>query len=362
VDGSLFISWDQEVATVRNSDSGETVAELHVANSIFQRCCFSPDDKLVACAAGEIIYVWDIASSDPCLIETLLGHTKDVTSIAFSSPSLLLSTSDDKSVRSWQIKPLSSDQVPSYSKPTPSPSIPIRSISLQTGDGIAISSDSDGAVKTWDISTGLCKASFHTPVDTNSWRDVRLVGGRLIAAWLAEEGLYIWDVERSEVLHTIHGLVNLPLSDFRISGDGSKVFFVDKKSIQAWSIQTGEVAGKVKLEHKPYPHSLVLDGSKVWVHFKDSPTQGWDFGTADSSPTLLSDTSPERPHLDFVDGTKGWNTNRSRIEDTVAGKEVFYLPKKIAEPSVSQWDGQHLVAGYESGEVIILDFAHMFSQ
>ena len=362
VDGSLFISWDQEVATVRNSDSGETVAELHVANSIFQRCCFSPDDKLVACAAGEIIYVWDIASSDPCLIETLLGHTKDVTSIAFSSPSLLLSTSDDKSVRSWQIRPLSSDQVPSYSKPTPSPSIPIRSISLQTGDGIAISSDSDGAVKTWDISTGLCKASFHTPVDTNSWRDVRLVDGRLIAAWLAEEGLYIWDVEKSEVLHTIHGLVNLPLSDFRISGDGSKVFFVDKKSIQAWSIQTGEVAGKVKLEHKPYPHSLVLDGSKVWVHFKDSPTQGWDFGTADSSPTLLSDAPPERPHLDFVDGTKGWNTNQSRIEDTVAGKEVFYLPKKIAEPSVSQWDGQHLVAGYGSGEVIILDFAHMFSQ
>jgi len=191
---------------------------------------------------------------------------------------------------------------------------------------------------------------------------VCLVDGRLIAVWFTEEGIYIWDIERSEVLHTVRGSFDYPLSDFRISGDKSKVICVDEKSIQAWSIQTGEVAGEVKLEHKPHLHSLVLDGSKVWVHFKDLPTQGWDFGTADSSPTPLSDTSPERPHLDFIDGTKGWNTNPSRVEDTVAGKEVFHLPKKIAEPVVSQWDGQHLVAGYDSGEVFILDFAHMFPQ
>ena len=26
---------------------------------------------------------------------------------------------------------------------------------------------------------------------------------------------------------------------------------------------------------------------------------------------------------------------------------------------MTQWDGQYLVAGYESGEVLILDFNHM---
>lgn len=361
-DGALFISWDQEVATVRKPDSGAVVAELHVANSVFQRCCFSADSRFVACAAGEIIYVWDITSSEPCLVETLVGHTKDITSLAFSSPSLLLSTSDDKSIKFWQINPLSTDPVASDPKSTPLTLVPIKSVSLQAKDGIAISSDLDGVVKTWDISAGLCKASFHTPAVISDWRDVCLVDGRLIVAWLTDEGICIWDVERSELLQMVKKSFNHPLSDFRISGDKSKVFYVDEESIQAWSIQTGEVVGEVKLEQKPHYHSLIVDGSKVWVHFKDSPNQGWDFGSSDSPPTLLPNTSPDRPHLDFIDSTKEWNTHPSRIEDTVSGKEVFQLPERYAKPLVSQWDGQYLVAGYESGEVMILDFTHMIPQ
>jgi WD40 repeat protein len=362
LDGALFISWDQEVATVRNPDSGAIVAELHVANSIFQHCCFSPDGRLVACAAGEIIYIWDITGSDPCLIETFVGHTEGVTSLAFSSPSLLISSSDDKSVKFWQINPLSAEPVANNSKSIPPTLIPIRSISLQTGDGIAISSDSDGVVKIWDILTGLCEASLYTPVDIDSWRDVCLTDGRLIVAWLTDEGICVWDVEKSELLQKIHTSFDHPLCDLRISGDKSKVFCVDEKSIKAWSVQTGEAMGEVKLEQRPHLYSLIVDGSKVWVHFRDSPTQGWDFGTPDSLPIPLSNTSPDIPQLDFIDSTKGWNTGPSRIADTVTGKDVFYLPKEYAEPIVSQWDGQYLVAGYESGEVVILDFVHMLPQ
>ena len=362
LDGALFISWDQEVAIIQNPDSGAIVAEIHVANSIFQHCCFSPDGRFVACAAGETIYVWDIISSDPCLIETFVGHTEAITSLAFSSPSLLISTSDDKTVKFWQINPLSTDPVTSDPKPIPPTSVPIKSITLQTEDGIAISSDSDGVVKTWDILTGLCKASFHTPVDTNSWRDVCLIDGKLTAVWLTNEGICVWDVEKSELLQQIHTSFNHPLRDLRISGDKSKIFCMDEGSIQAWSVQTGEAMGEVKLEQRPHLYSIIVEGSKIWVHFKDSPTQGWDFGISDSSPTLLSNTSPDKPQLDFIDSTKGWNKNPSRIEDTVTGKVVFHLPKRYADPLVSQWDGQYLVAGYESGEVMILDFIHMLPQ
>ena len=357
LDGTLFISWDQEVATIRTTDSGAIVAELHVANSIFQCCCFSPDGKSVACAAGEIIYIWDISSSDPCLVETFFGHTGAVTSLAFSSPSLLISTSDDKSVRFWKINPLSKNPVPNDPKPILFTSFPIKSISLQAKDGISISSDSDGVIKIWDILTGLCEASFHTPVDTNSWRDICLIDGRLTVVWLMDEGICIWDVEKSELLQKIKISFNHPLSDLRISGDKSMVFCVDVKSIQAWSLETGEAMGEVKLGQQPYPHSLLVDGSKIWVHFKDSPIQGWDFGISGSPPISLSNTSPDKSQLDFIDSTKEWNTGPSRIEDTVTGKEVFHLPKRYAEPLVSQWDGQYLVAGYRNGEILILDFS-----
>jgi len=359
LDCAHFISWDQEVATVRTSDSGAIVVELHVAGGIFQHCCFSPDTRFVACAAGEIIYIWDITNSDPCLVKTFVGHTKDITSLAFSSPSLLISTSDDKSITFWQFNTLLKEPVASDLKSTPLTSVSIKSVSLQAGDDIAISSDSDGVVKTWDLSTGLCKTTFQTPANGHNWRDVQLIDGRQVIVWLTDGGICIWDVEKSELLQMVDIPSNHHFSDFRISGDKSKVFCVDEKSIQAWSIQTGETAGEVRLECVPHFCSLIVDGSRVWVHSEDSSTHGWDFAL---SPTPLPNTSLDRPHLDFIDSTKGWNTGPSRIEDTATGKEVFQLPERYAKPLVSQWDGRYLVAGYECGEVVILDFDHMLPQ
>jgi hypothetical protein len=43
------------------------------------------------------------------------------------------------------------------------------------------------------------------------------------------------------------------------------------------------------------------------------------------------------------------------IKDTVTGKVVLQLNGRYAKPFDVQWDGQYLVAGYESGEVMILD-------
>ena len=115
-----------------------------------------------------------------------------------------------------------------------------------------------------------------------------------------------------------------------------------------------------KLSNDP----LVVDGSRVWVHYKDSQTQGWDFGILDSTPIQLSIPPPDldRPRLDLIDGTKSESTGPSRIEDTVTGKEIFQLAGRYANPTTVQWDSQYLVAGYKSGEVLILDFIHMIPQ
>jgi len=141
----------------------------------------------------------------------------------------------------------------------------------------------------------------------------------------------------------------------RISGDGSKVFCLIGKSIQAWAIQTGEAVGKVELEGFAYLDPFCVDGSKIWVCFEDSSIQGWDFGISGSSPILLSNTFSERPHLNLIGGTKQ-GTGPVIIKNVGTGKEVFQLVGRYAKPNCVQWDGQYLVAGYESGEVLILDF------
>jgi len=138
--------------------------------------------------------------------------------------------------------------------------------------------------------------------------------------------------------------------NLRISGDGSNVFFLCQESIQAWSIQTGDVSN-VELEVCMFVRSLTVDSSRVWVHSPESEPQGWDFGAPGSQlsnpPLLLSNNS------------KLWNKHQSRIHDTVTGRAVFQLAGRLAKPIKSQWDGHYLVAGYRSGEVLILDFNHV---
>lgn len=144
LDGTCFVLWGERVGTVRNSDSGVIVAQFHIDNNNIYDCCFSPNGKLMAVAAGSTIYIWDITGSDPHIIKTFIGHADFVNSLAFSSS--LISLSSDKSMRFWQVGTLSTDLAVTAIKPMPPTSASIKSITLQAKNGIVISCDLDGVV------------------------------------------------------------------------------------------------------------------------------------------------------------------------------------------------------------------------
>ena len=358
-----FALCHQNIVTVYDSDSGVIVAKLHLPNgSDVQYCCFSPDGSLVAVAPKQIAYVWNITNSVPYLVAAFAGHVDDINSLVFTSPSSLISASEDKLVKFWQIGVSSTDQVEADYRPTPSTSISIEFVSLQAKEGIVISGGSDGMVKIWDISTGLCKTSFQTPARDTFYGDAQLIDGRLLFVWGLEGEICIWDSKEGQILHTLDSVESLGLS---ISGDGSMVFNVNWSNsmsrIQAWSMWTWELRGEVEVEDGKTCHldSFHADGSKVWVQFKDLTTKGWDFETSGSPIPLFKETS-SRSHLDFIDGSL-WNNGPSFVKNTGLGKEVFRLSGKYAKPYSVQWDGQYLVAGYEDGEVLILDFKYLYS-
>ena len=356
-DGTQFVSCHGAAVVVQNSNSGAIMTKFHVTGDNANHCCFSPNDSLVAVTAGSTIYVWDITGLDPHIVKTFVGHTSLTTSLVFSSPSSLISSSHDQSVKFWQIGTSLVDPSETNLKSTSLTSAPIKSITLQVKDSIAISSDADGVVRTWDISTGLCKKSLQTPARDYHMSDVLLTNGRLIFVWQKDKQIYIWDVEKEELLKTVdlvqHG--NEEVENVRISGDGSKVFCLWWKSIQAWSIWTGDCVGKVGLKISGSKRSLTVDRARVWVHSPALEPQGWDFGIPDSPPVQLSSMSI--PHLN---DTKWWDTHQSKIKDIITGKVVFQLGGRFSKPVDSQWDGQYLVAGYQSGEVLILDFNYLF--
>ena len=355
-DGTQVVSHYQTTATVRNTSSGEIVAKFHlVSNKYDQYLCFSPDSRLVVGTSGGTIYVWDIISSEPHLIETFIGHSSAIISLIFPSPSSFISISHDQTIKFWQIHAPSMNLVKGGSESVSLTSAIIMSITLHLECGITITSDSDGVVRTWDISTGLCKSSFQTPVKDTNKRDVQMTDDNLVLVWYADKKINFWDVEREKPLFSVDGPNSI--EDLKISEDGSKVFLVDERSIKAWSIQTGETVGKAEIKFVPHSSgSITVDGSKVWVHNSRAADQVWDFGTPDSSPVELPNTPLTRLH---PDGTILWDSSLSSIKEKATGKVVFRLSQRYGRSVHVQWNGQHLVACFIAGEVLTLDFSHM---
>jgi WD40 repeat protein len=365
-DGTHFITCQEAVSTIWTSDSRVAMTKCQIPNYDpnypIVGSSFSPDGRLVATAAGDFVYIWDITSPSPLLVETFIDDLGYFTSLAFSSSSTLISAASCQSVRFWQIGGLSTDPVAAGPTPTPATPAVIRSVHLRAEDGIVAACDWDGVVRTWDLSTGLCKGPFEAPYRYHSLEDVQMVDGRLVSVWLGENKIYIWDADKDKPFQ----IVDVGWRSFnglRISGDGSTVFCIIEHFLQAWSIQTGEAVGEVEVGGNLLKKCLHVDGSRVWVFFKDKPTQGWDFEVTGPSPVTISNSSSERPHPHPIYNILGMESHGSTwIEDTATGRVVFRFSGRYAEPTVAQCDGQYLVAGYGNGDVLILNIHDVHPQ
>ena len=361
-DHTQFALCNERDVIIQNSNSRTIVAKLHVTDGTNYHC-FSSDGRLIAAADGKTIYIWDITSQDPHLVETFISHAGCITSLAFSSLSTLISASDEGPVEFWKISAIPTDRIITNVQSTLHSPACIESVSLQARDGIAISSDSDGVVKIWDILTGICKASFQTPAESDKWttRDARLIDNRLIFVWFKDDKIHIWEAEKGELLQTVD---ISSLNCLRISGDGSKIIGLVYGVVRAWSMWTWEHVCEIKsdLQGILYLDSLCTYSSRIWIYSKGPRGQeGWDFGTSGSSPVPF-DPCIGRPHLDFIGGARWQTNNPSWIKDTNTERRVFQLSGEYAVLNDVQWDGQFLVAGYDSGEVLILDFQSVLIQ
>lgn len=360
-DYTQFCICNKETVTVYSTNSGAIVAKLQMLDDDdAEHCCFSPDGKHIAVVSNEMIDVWNITSPEPDIIESFESPAKD---LIFTSPSSLISTSEEGLVKFWQIGHLSENSVisdtESTSESTSSALYSAQFARLQIKDSIAISGHSSGVVKIWDLITGDCKESFQTPAAESLMADAQLANGKLIFVWHNYEELGVWDSEEGESSEEFH---EPELCGLQLSGDNSKIFTLASDAIKALSVQTFEVLSRVELEPQVrFLDPLYMDGSRIWVRSRDLSVQGWDFGVSGSSPIPLPNASSGRPQLEFINGAV-WNDDVSFIKDTITNKTVFQLSGGYAKPHSVQWDGQYLAAIYENGEVLILDFDYLCSK
>ena len=365
LDGTNLALCDKDDIRVQHSETGAVVANLHVYDT--QCCCFSPDGRLIAAATRDAIYIWDIGNLNPHPVEKFRIQNSLIWAVVFSSPSSLISRDSNRSVKFWQIGTSPMSQTETYTQPTSSPVVEFDHISLQAEYNITITTDKDGSVRYWDISTGLCTTSFQTPANSIAAMDCQLIDGRFIIVWHERPcpcgDFQIWDNESNQVrkIDITRGSCGL-----RMSGDCSRVLCFYVACFKVYSTQTGEVMGEV---HFPqgglqWPHTI--DGYRLWTSsqlatlswtFNPPVLHGWDLSTPGSSPVPLSNWCPSKLH---PRGTILWNTVLFRVQDIETGKVVFQLARGFGKPIDVQWNDNKLVACFGPTDVLILDFSHLF--
>ena len=50
-----------------------------------------------------------------------------------------------------------------------------------------------------------------------------------------------------------------------------------------------------------------------------------------------------------------WDSKQTSIKNPATGEVIFQLSRRFANPASIQCDDSYLVAGYQSGEILILD-------
>lgn len=379
-DGTQFVLCKGESATITNTDHGGVVAVLHLPeeHNYFRQCCFSPNGKFIAAtSSSHIIYLWDITSSNPHPVKALIGHKAYITSMFFSSSHTLISASRDVSIKLWDVTHLPTDMVASGAETMALTSAPIEAVSLQARDNLALSIDSEGVVKIWDISTGHCSQSIKSPAGPDKYGDMQFISGRLIIVWCEEDdddedkiNLVIWDSGEVSRIPMDSYDVDFGL---RISKDGSRVFRLygaDKLCIQTWSLQTGVLVEEEKLVEG---EEMTTEEENLWAleprdircpsipfmasnprfltRKQESTAHGWNFGSSGSTQAQFS---TDRLELDI--GHISQEQCGVYIVDRATQKIIFKPCERYEYPSCTQWDGQFLINGYGSGEVLILDF------
>ena len=349
LDGTRFILWGAGVSTVRDSESGALVAKLHVpGQSGPGRCSFSPDGRFVACKADTIANIWDITIPKPRLVGRV-QHSNTITFLEFSSS--LISGSYDRTVKFWQTSGFLVDPTTADHMTGSHGSTTIESVNLFVEDGIIVTSDSSGVVKTWDLATGGAKSSFSTPAKEK--QGTHLAGDTLVIVWWTDEEkkCHIWDVYKGHLLRTFHSPFS-DLRDLKISGDGSKIFEPVDGHIRAVSLETGEDAGRVELGDEKALRFSVLDSEARITNRRDR-------GRGVGGPHVSnSGEFPDRPRLDLVDWPRRRSVKPCWIKDAVTKRQVFRLPERcVGYEAKVDWDDRYLlVLTRPAGEVMVVDF------
>jgi WD40 repeat protein/tetratricopeptide (TPR) repeat protein len=274
-DGTLFktlVGHDDKVSSLSFSPNGKTLASasndkslilwdtesgimystLKAHDGFVWDVSFSPDGKALASASADhTIKLWRI---DNAWVQTLIGHTKGVTSVSLNSDSsLIISGSYDKSLRIWDRNGNSIFQV------TNAHDKEISSVSFSPNNQIIASASYDNTVKLWKADGTPIKTLIGHKSVVNSLSFSP--DGQRIATASHDKTVKVWQQDGSLILNL--DTFNGPVYVVTFSPDGQILAASSENMVTLWQLDGTKLATLDR--HLQRINSISFSSDSQWI-------------------------------------------------------------------------------------------------
>jgi WD40 repeat protein len=306
-----------------------------------ESCCVSPDGKTLATSDGnKTIYLWDVAGGHH--IHTLIGHTYNFRSMAFSGDGRVLASRDvSGTIKVWDLA-----SVPRLFRGHTGP---IDSVVFSGDDktllSVARALQQPGEFRRWDVADGHTETWFQVLPFTS----VAISGkGKTLALGTGDGTITLLDATSGKVQHTLKGHTAAVLA-LAFSGDDQTLVSVARPFQRLGEIRRWDVAGgtakeafRVRMGAGTFV-AFTGDGKTVASVGDDGKVKVWDVASGREKHTLKGQAGGKLGAVAFSPDGKtlatGSGDGTLTLWDVADGKEKHTLKGHTGAISLLRFSG-----------------------
>ena len=203
-DGNRFVIGEGSSARIYEASTRKELRTVSLPNGSMTDIAIAPDGNSVAASGGKVVYVWSV--SDGNLLAEISAPT-NVTAITFFGGSDWIAAGGiDKVIHTWKI-PASNKEKPTAGKELAGHTAAVTSMA-SAGGNIIISGSEDSTVRSWDAATGKAIRSFNHGVPVS--RVVATLDGKVFASLGQNHpSAKMWEAANGKLIKEVKG-------DFRL--------------------------------------------------------------------------------------------------------------------------------------------------
>jgi WD40 repeat protein len=364
---TLASASDDDSIRLWDISNGKQIKKL-IANSVgITSIAFSPDGQTLATGFGNstafyptastnnTIRLWDLNSDQT---QTLSGHIKPVTSVAFSPDGqTLASASVDTSIRLWDLR---NNSLKTTLK---GHNNHVTSLAFSKDSKRLVSGSMDKTIRLWDLTTNKIKNVLigHTEIVTSV---AFSADGLTLASGSKDDTLRLWDISSSQITTELTGHKK-PVKSVAFSPDGLTLSSASgDQTIKIWDVASKQLQTTLS-KHTDGVHSIAIshDGLKLASAADDNTIRLWDLSDDQMTSTLIVQNqattsiafSPDQLMLaaGFRNGTtQTWDLSNNKQKPLMktTSKEMISITSLTFTP-----DGLTLATGLGNGSIEIWD-------